>query len=525
MRAVCADFWRDIKASARRFSEFTKCHTGVIAVLTLALIFLYGQEIFYYDISIDSEIALSSQAEILNSWVAIDRFGLVLTKKLFGLTRFVPAASNLLMVLTLGFSAFFFDFCIQEWKDQEQSYKLFYYIFPVAYVSAPCLAEQFYFSLQSFEIAWAGFLCILAVYCVSRRIIFRESMLWILPGIFMMIWAFGSYQAFVSLFITVTLISFLICYQNHRIEFQKSWGWFFCGFKYIAVFAVGFIAYGLTSKLVRIYYHLDSSYVDNMFGWKTVGISAALNNIKGDAERIYRAVWSTFFPKLFLPILILCLILLIFRGWRMHRKGFLMYLIAAGLLALSPLFLTIISGSYQPIRGQIVFPFVYAFCLAAITTFQKKAISYLCCIGAALASLHQGQIMTQLFHTSYMTYEQDKSLAASLYESIEQTGTDAGLDTYTVVFVGNRSANLPQDSLRGDVIGHSFFEWDATGYAGSTNRIIGFCDTLGYDMTVPTEEQAQRANQLAPEMPVWPASGSVRAADEIIVIRLSSCMT
>ena len=121
MRAVCADFWRDIKASARRFSEFTNCHKGVIAILTLALIFLYGQEIFYYDISIDSEIALSSQAEILNSWVAIDRFGLVLTKKLFGLTRFVPAASNLLMVLTLGFSAFFFDFCIQEWKDQEQS--------------------------------------------------------------------------------------------------------------------------------------------------------------------------------------------------------------------------------------------------------------------------------------------------------------------------------------------------------------------------------------------------------------------
>lgn len=43
MRAVCVDFWRDVKASARRFSEFTKCHTGVIAVLTLALIFLYGR--------------------------------------------------------------------------------------------------------------------------------------------------------------------------------------------------------------------------------------------------------------------------------------------------------------------------------------------------------------------------------------------------------------------------------------------------------------------------------------------------
>lgn len=521
MRATCTDFLKKIKESTRRFGKYTRNHKGVIAVLALALICLYGQKICYYDISIDSEIAVSTQNTILDSWLAIDRFGLVLTKKLFGLTRFVPQASNILMVLTLGFSAFFFDFCIQEWKGNDKDYRLFYYIFPVAYVSGPCLAEQFYFSLQSFEIAWAGLLCILAVYCFSRWAVFRESILWILPGLIPMVWAFGSYQAFVGLFITVTLISFLMCYQNPAIEFGKRRGWLFCGVKYLAVFTVGFFAYRLMARLVRIYYHLDSSYVDNMFGWKTVGVSAALDNIKGDTVRMYLAEWNVFFQKLFLPVLIISLLVLLFRGWYMYRKEYGIYLVTAALLAVSPLFLTIVSGAYQPIRGQLVYPFVYAFCLAVLTTFRKKVVSVACGMVASLAALHQGQTVTQLFHTAYMTYEQDKALAATVYEDVENVGIDAGIAEYTVVFVGSRSANLPQDALKGDVIGHSFFEWDATGYAGSTNRIVNFCETLGYDMKAPSVEQAEAANQIAMEMPVWPASGSVRAAEGIIVIRLS----
>lgn len=521
MYTVGVDFWKEIKESGSRFSEFVKCHKGVIGVLIFALVVLYGQRIFYYDVSIDSEIAISSLKKILDSWLAIDRFGLVMTKKIFGLTRFVPQVSNVLMVLALGFSALFFDFCIQEWRGKEQNYRLFYYIFPIAYVSAPCFAEQFYFSLQSFEIAWAGLLCILAVYCISRWVVFKESILWIFLGIIPMVWAFASYQAFVGLLIAVTLVAFLMCYQNRGIEFHKKEGWYFCGFKYLAVFIVGFIVYKLTAKLARMYYHLDSSYVDNMFGWKTVGISAALNNIKGDAARAYLAKWDVFFQELFLPVLILTMLLLLFRGWKMHRKGYSMYFVTVGLLALSPEFLTIVSGSYQPIRGQIVYPFIYALCLAEITTFHKKAISGICCIVAAFASLYQGNTMTQLFHTAHMTYEQDKNLADSVYETIEKTGMDAGLDTYTVVFVGKRSANLPDDALKGDVIGHSFFEWDSTAYAGSTSRIIDFCETLGYDMNLPTVEQAEKAKEIAIEMPVWPASGSVKEEDGVIVIKLS----
>ena len=183
MRKEYSVFGTEIRKSAERFFSFAKSHKGVISILALWLLFLYGVRIFYYDISIDSEAALSSQQELLDSWLTIDRFGLVFTKKLFFMSRFVPYVSNFLMILALGCSAFFFDFCVEEWRGKDSRYRMFFYIFPIAYVSAPCLAEQFFFTLQSFEIAWAGLLCMAAVYCFSRWLFYQESFLWIIRSL------------------------------------------------------------------------------------------------------------------------------------------------------------------------------------------------------------------------------------------------------------------------------------------------------------------------------------------------------
>ena len=307
-------------------------------------------------------------------WVAIDRFGLVFTKFIFGLNKIVPVVSNILMLIVLGGSAFFFDFCVKEWVGDRKTYQWFYYIFPASYISAPCLAEQFYFTLQSFEVAWAGLLCMIAVYCIGRKVIFKESVLWVLAGIVFMVWPFGSYQAFVALFIAVTIVSFIMCYQNLEIKFQKGKEWFLCGIRYTIIFGIGLILYKLTAKTIQIIYQVESTYVDNMFVWNTEGIKVALNNIKGDICRIYLAEWDVFFSNWFLPILFLCVMLLLFRGRSVQREGYYIYIIAIGLFAVSPLLLTIISGSYQPIRGQFVYVFVTAYCLAELTAFQKKKL-------------------------------------------------------------------------------------------------------------------------------------------------------
>ena len=518
----CVRFWREMKGSAEDFCGFAKKRRGVLVVLAAALLLLYGPRLFYYELSIDSELAVLSQRRMLDSWLAIDRFGLVATKKLFGMTRFVPYVSNFLMVLALGLAAFFFVFCMQEWRGKEKNDRLFGYIFPVAYVSAPCFAEQFYFSLQSFEIAWAAFLCLAAVFCIGKWIYRKGTFLWLVPGTIAMVWSISSYQAFVVLFIAIVLVSFLMAYQNEAVEFPQKQGWYLCGLKWIGVFAAEFLLYGLLARISRAYYHIGSSaYVTSMFSWGNAGLEEVLHSIEGDIKRIYLAEWPVFFHKLFLPVLAAGLLLLLVRGWRRRKKGFPMYAAACALLAISPLLLTLVSGSQQPIRGQLVYPFVYAFFLALLTTLGKGAAAKLCCLAAALISLHQGQTMAQLFHTAHTVYSQDKALAEEICAQIQQTGADAGLSEYPVVFVGKRSASLPGEALRGDVIGYSFFEWDYDGYAGATGRIISFCSTLGYFMGTPDAAQVEQSREAASSMPVYPAAGSVAEKDGVIIVKLS----
>ena len=129
--------------------------------------------------------------------------------------------------------------------------------------------------------------------------------------------------------------------------------------------------------------------------------------------------------------------------------------------------LDIVTGSMLPIRAQLVYPLVYAFCLALITTIHIKPVSYIWCISAAIISLHQGQIMTQLFMVSHMTYEYDKATAVSICDDINEVSTEEGLDRFPVVFVGSKRPNLPSIYPKGDVIGYSFFEWDQDWYYGS----------------------------------------------------------
>lgn len=139
-----------------------------------------------------------------------------------------------------------------------------------------------------------------------------------------------------------------------------------------------------------------------------------------------------------------------------EADGFPLYVTALILLALSPTFLSVVGGTHQPLRGQLAYVFVFAFFLAGITTFTKKSLAVLCCLISVFVTLRQSQSMTQLFHTAFVTYNQDKDLASSIYERIEQIAADSGMADYPVVFVGSRSANLTDGAQKGEMIGVSF---------------------------------------------------------------------
>ncbi|HIU76811.1 MAG TPA: glucosyltransferase domain-containing protein [Candidatus Pelethocola excrementipullorum] len=520
MQSIFKTYFQEWKEEKNNFLKFVSSYKKMILLLAVVMLYCYGMRLFYYDISIDSEIALDSQSTMTLSWIGINRFGLWLTKKIFMINTFVPYASNFLMILFLGCSAFTFCYCIWQWNGKNEKYKLFYYVFPLLYVTAPIFAEQFNFALQGFEIAWATFLCILSAYFTGKWIFLKKSILWMASGVLLMIWALGSYQAFSSLYIAVVLISFMLYYQNE--DFSGITTWFGAGLKHAAVFVISFIGYTLATKLITAYFNLDSSYVNNMFLWKVDGIKSCIFNILGDALRIYFSAWPLFFRRAFLPAMLAAVILLLYRGWKCRKKEYWIFVIASLLLMLSPLFLSIVSGNYQPIRGQLVYPLLLAFVFAYLTTINKKVVSYVLLAASLYVALGQGQSLTRLFHTSHFTYESDKELAGDVHSRIAQVGADRGMQEYPVVFIGAKSIQKMEDTVDGDVIGHSFFEWDQAAYAGSTERIVNLCKSLGYgDLYMPSQEQVEFAQEYSHNMPVWPATGSVQVLNDFVVIKLS----
>ena len=540
MNSMCRRFIDESRGAAERFYGFLCCHKGVMLMLARLLLFLYGQRIVYYPMSIDSEIALQYQDGMIESWIAMDRFGSGFTKWLFGFSRFVPYASVFMMLIALFLFGMGFDFCVYEWTGGEKGYGLFYYIFPAAFVSAPCLAEQFYFTLQCFEVAFAMVLSLLAVYAMSRWAYFRGSGLWAVLCMAFMVWAFGTYQAFIPFYIALTLIAFILWYlrddtypspeaeaskEGVRIGtgiFAKLSTPFRLGILQAAVFAAGFLLYIIIAQIVKSTIEFETAYVGSMFKWREIGLRAGLGNILTDIKYIYFAELDTFFSPLFLPLLILAMVLLLIRGYKRGRKGYWVFFIACGLLAASPIYITILSGNNQMIRSLFAYPLLFSFCMGYLTKLSGRVLKVFMGLLALSLVIGMANTTVALFHTAYLSYEQEKALSGALYERISQTAMDAGLgNTPRVVFVGKKGISLPGDALRGDVIGKSFFEWDQGDYAGSTRRIMGYWVHLGYYIAPPSLEDAEIAKEEAKDMPVWPATDSVRVTHGFIVVKLS----
>lgn len=92
-----------------------------------------------------------------------------------------------------------------------------------------------------------------------------------------------------------------------------------------------------------------------------------------------------------------------------------------------------------------------------------------------------------------------------------------------ILFVGSHTPNLPSGMVKGECIGWSFFEWDAANKPmGSTYRITGFYENMGYSLFSASPEDAEACYQYAKEnMPAFPAEGSIQEVNNIIVVKLS----
>lgn len=525
-------FWKQVRETGGEFGFFLKSHRREAVVSAIAAVLFYGILVLHGDITIDSEIMKTIPQEMLRSWVGINRFGLVVTKVLFGMTCFVPEVSNGLMIVGMWLFGLLFNFCIHEWGQDDRRYRFFYWVFPVLWMSVPLWAEQMYFTLQVFEISWAFLLSAAAVYCAGKVIYSKESRWWLLPGIGCMVWAIGSYQVFAAVLAALVLISFLVVYQSAdgqeriRRSLGKN-GWLKAGAAFAGVFLLSFLLYFLAAGVIKNVLGIQgSAYVSDMIHWKTQSFFSCLQGIYVEVKRILLA-GTICYSRLFTPVLLLFAALTLYRGLgKKGNRGKVWFLLALLLLLLSPFYMTVIAGCPQQLRSQLVYPLLFAFMTAYLTTIRPGRMKWL---PAAIAfcsfclAWNQGYLLTRLFQEVHRVAWQDQRRAEEIYFEAQKLAASEGADIRECcfTFVGTRAPELNGLIKTGDVIGYSFFEWDAEGPVGVSARAAGMMGAYGMESGAVTQQQYEEGKKMAEDMTVWPAEGSMKKEGNLIVVKLS----
>lgn len=149
-----------------------------------------------------------------------------------------------------------------------------------------------------------------------------------------------------------------------------------------------------------------------------------------------------------------------------------------------------------------------------LTGAWMAALAVLCAI--LFAGLQWSQSW-RLNQTAYSVYQQEQALTEAICEAIQETGAP---EDAKVQIVGRWSPVLTENMVSGETIGWSFYEWDADKAYGSTERVVGLWNTLGYRYQTVDIIAAADGVAAANSMPVWPEEGAVRWDGSTVIVRV-----
>lgn len=524
----------EVREDIRDLLGWFRKNRHLAAAMFVFACLLSGQKLIYQDIGIDSEVSFRDPEWYNRIWCATGRFGLVFTKKLFGFSYgTVPFAIYFFTLVILWAAVTLFAFLVYRWSLGGLRTGLFYLVFGTMFLSSPILTEQLYFMLQAVEIAWAFFCCVLAAYFSGKLVFEGGRPLYGLFSVLLLIWAFGTYQAFTVIYLIMVLISYLLAYTAA----EKQQNWFQAGCTQAFLFLGGLAGWQLIHKFLCRFFFEELSYTSNMILWK-VNPSGCVKLIA--EEFVKMLTGNTFFyQKLFAPMLILTLVYMTMQALQKKGRQLPCFFLALVLFALAPMSLFLVTGGGSPMRARIFYSLEMAFVCACgfsapywrtegadpKSSFWdrrcKKTLYAVLGLFLVFGVWRQTDRSMTLQETAHLACEGDKNLMNRIVSRMEEEA-GANLAEVPVVFVGKLGPDLPEDILRGEVTGHSFFDWDADWYAGGNHRITGFANVMGIALKAAEEDTRRQAVEFAGNMEPWPHRDSVRMMGDTLVVKLSS---
>lgn len=507
-----------LNETAVGFRQFLWKNQKSLLFLSVWLLIAYGMKLFHLAMSHDTEAIINVPDSLYNSWVSMGRYGLLLVKKVLGLYRFNPYLASVLMFFTMLTGAAVWQYVFYLLTAKKEGFEKRSWIFPALFFTAPLMAEQMSFLLQSFEVALVILLLGVVMLLIWKAVVERTYW-YMIPSVLLLALAFSCYQTVVPLFVAAAVACFLLYYEKQ----ERYWSVVFFLIVNLAG-AMGLYEIGnrIALKVTGI---KPTSYLIDMILWGSSSFSECINNVLTHMKEALTGIKPYY--SLAFPFAIVMGILLVAYMGRKKMKHLYLYALSMLVLLLTPFLMTILMGARPTYRTQIVLPFVVGFLfqyfVGKVPLKKGKVFRWgrNVLLGLSLVLIFgQANTTANMFYTEYVQYEEDVRLAVKISDRIEQLNLGEAPEK-PVVFVGARMPKLNLSAYgQYEMPGHSFFEW-SFGTIHGTFVMKNFMGTLGYIYQSPSGDQAARAEKEAGTMPVWPDTGSVALENDIIIVRLS----
>jgi hypothetical protein len=513
-----------IDVNLKSFCDFCKNNILLLVAVTIALFFCYGIKLFQYSIGIDTEQIITFQVQQFKSSTQIGRFGFTALHWLLHIKEFNP------------FTTFLSTFCLIWLFTVSQAYIIAIFSknigknnafipFALVFITSPFWAEQFYFTLQSAEIALMVLICPFAIYLLFKGFLDNEKNK-VAFAFLMIILMTSVYQAMIPFFCCNVFICFLLLLKNSNYELSIYRNLYL---KLFAILIAAIIVYSVIDRiLIPFIFDIEKTqYFDNMNLWRQKTFKENILRILGFGYIILNPmILSAEIPQsvvnnskvfgniLLLPVAIFFMVKVI------KTKLHFLYILTGIFIPLSIMFLAILGGNIPPMRAMYVLPLAFAFMFFFLIETCSKKVAIAVVILALFTGIYQAQITAQLFYSDQLRYNEDVRLAYEIREAVIKTSDNESLP---VVIIGkyNIAEKFHANFLQGEVIGHSFFEWGQD-VREATERSLDFMRTLGIQFDSPNDEQLEKAVKEAYSMPHYPYDGYVKKLPNIIIVKLKN---
>lgn len=503
-------------AELKRWRQFRGENQSLLLSLMVLTIITYSSKLFLYSYSIDTELFIRNGVPF-KWWVSLGRYGLAILA--WPLTIGLNVNVILTNIVTYGLlflSIVFLMFII--WRTAFKINKIWLFIAGGLYLTSPIMLEQTNFILQSIPVMVALNLLYGAILCIQY---FDESHQWPFFAVAVIL-AVGAFSVYPSLQVAFVILALISLYLLHaKLPFLE---YLIKAIPYVGVLISAGLLNRLFSKIMMMLLATEpTNYLKGMYIIGKVPFKVWL-------VQVLRTVKHTFFGLTYFNfglatwLSIFCLIAGLFLLLIKKTQSLSYTVIVMGSVLITDLAIgapVLLMGRLGPIRSYApTFSIAVLFLtLLLVTNISSRWIKGILAAGLMIGLAGQVKITNDFGVSEYNQFQAELQFKTQLENQLDNTQIESK-NHYKLAIYGTKDFASDQ-IMRGNVLGKSFFEWDAGTERGVTGRVSSFLFNQGLDIPPVSPTDYQRLSANVAQMAVFPANNSVKVVGKAIIVKLS----